>query len=128
MIKRLALFAFIFGMGVAKAQNVKNVSAVEFKKLMTEQNTVVIDLRTNDEINSKGFIKNMQQIDYLAKDADSKIEKLDRSKSYLLYCAGGGRSADAAEQMIKLGFKNVINLEKGFDDWKKQGLEVEKKQ
>jgi rhodanese-related sulfurtransferase len=29
--------------------------------------------------------------------------------------------------MQKLGFTHVVNLEKGFDDWKKKGFEVETK-
>jgi rhodanese-related sulfurtransferase len=44
-----------------------------------------------------------------------------------LYCAGGGRSADASEILISKGFKHVVNLEKGFADWKKQNFEIEKK-
>ena len=44
-----------------------------------------------------------------------------------MYCAGGGRSADAAEILVKKGFKNVVNLTGGFSAWKKANLEIELK-
>lgn len=84
----------------------------------------VIDLRTDDEIKSRGMIKGAKQINFLATDAEAQIGKLDKKKSYLLYCAGGGRSSDAAELMKTKGFKEIVNLEKGFDDWKKKGFET----
>ena len=55
------------------------------------------------------------------------IKKLDKKKRYLIYCASGGRSSDCAEFMQKEGFKEVINLEKGFTDWKNKGFDIEMK-
>lgn len=125
-MKKLFLFFFLLSAGYCGAQ-VKNVGAVEFKKLVDEKKYVLIDLRTTDEIQKKGMIKGAQQIDFLAKDSEAAIEKLDHNKPYLIYCAGGGRSGDCAELMQKQGFKTVINLEKGFSDWTAKGFEVEKK-
>ena len=104
----------------------KNVTAVEFKSLIEKQKGVVIDLRTVDEI-KKGKIKGATEIDFLGVDFNKEADKLDKSKTYYLYCAGGGRSADASEILISKGFKQVVNLEKGFADWKKQNFEIEKK-
>jgi len=106
---------------------VKNVDAATFKKYIEENKSMLIDLRTNDEINSKGMIMGARQIDFLAKDAEAQILKLDRKKTYLIYCAGGGRSGDCADLMQKSGFKQVINLEKGFADWKNKGFDIDKK-
>lgn len=103
---------------------IKNVDAQTFKKYIDEKKSVLIDLRTDEELTKKGMIKGAKQIDFFAKDAETQIAKLDRKKTYLIYCAGGGRSGDCAELMQKLGFIEVINLEKGFDDWKRKGLEV----
>lgn len=103
---------------------VKSVDASTFKKLVDEKKATLIDLRTTDEINRKGMIKGATQLDFLDKNAEASVAKLDRNKTYLIYCAGGGRSSDCAELMQKLGFKSVINLEKGFDDWKKKGFET----
>ncbi len=122
----ITLLAFFFSFSLF-SQKIKNVDAVEFKKLIDEKKYVLIDLRTNDEIKSKGMIKGATQIDFLDKNAETTIEKLDKNKSYLIYCAGGGRSADCAELMQKQGFKEVVNLEKGFSDWKNKGFEIETK-
>jgi rhodanese-related sulfurtransferase len=125
-MKKLFLFLFLFSAGYFFAQ-VKNVDALAFKKLIDEKKYVLIDLRTSEEIQKRGMIKGAQQIDFLAKDAEATIEKLDRNTPYLIYCAGGGRSDDCAALMQKQGFKTVINLEKGFSEWTAKGLEVEKK-
>ena len=106
---------------------VENVDAATFKKLIDEKKSYLIDLRTDDELKNKGFIKGATQIDYFKKESESIITKLDKKKTYLIYCAGGGRSGECAELMKKEGFTHVVNLEKGFDDWKKKGFEVESK-
>ncbi|WP_317899174.1 rhodanese-like domain-containing protein [Aurantibacillus circumpalustris] len=121
----LSLFCLSFTLGAQTI--VKNVDAVTFKKLIDEKQSILIDLRTSDEINSKGMIKGARQIDFFAKDAESQLLKLDKKKTYLVYCAGGGRSGECVDLMKKNGFKEVVNLEKGFDDWKRKGLEIEKK-
>lgn len=107
------------------SQKITNVNAEEFKKQIDSKKAILIDLRTTDKIKSKGKIPGEQQIDFLAKDSEKQIEKLDKSKTYLIYCAGGGRSGDCAELMQKSGFKNVVNLEKGFGDWKNKGYGTE---
>jgi rhodanese-related sulfurtransferase len=127
-MKKTLLLSLLFLTHFLSAQNsVKNVDAAAFKELITEKKSVLIDLRTADEINSKGMIKGALHIDYFGKNAEAEIGKLDKSKTYLIYCAGGGRSSECADLMTKLGFSSVVNLEKGFDDWKRKGFEIEKK-
>ncbi len=120
------LFLFISTLGFSQTK-IENVDATTFKKLIDEKKSVLIDLRTNDELKNKGFIKGAQQIDYFGKDAETIIKKLDKKKTYLIYCAGGGRSGECADLMKANGFSHVVNLEKGFDDWKKKGFEIEMK-
>ena len=127
MKKLITLFA-LFVSSVAFSQTkVENVDAATFKKLIDEKKSVLIDLRTNDELKNKGYIKGATQIDWFDKNSEDVISKLDKKKTYLVYCAGGGRSGDCADFMKAKGFKHVVNLEKGFDDWKKKGFEVELK-
>ena len=117
---------FISALAISQTK-VENVDATTFKKLIDEKKALLIDLRTDDELKNKGYIKGATQIDYFGKNAESVISKLDKSKTYLIYCAGGGRSGECADLMKKEGFSHVVNLEKGFDDWKKKGFEVETK-
>lgn len=109
----------------AQTTEVRNVSAGEFKKLMDSlKYEVVLDLRTGQEI-EKGKIRGAVVIDFYRNDFESALSRLDRSKPYLLYCAGGGRSAKAGNLMKRLGFKTIYNLESGYDDWVKSGMPVE---
>lgn len=112
---------------VANSNVVTNLPAERFSALVgSDKAGVLIDLRTPDEI-AKGYIKGATFIDYLSKDAEAQLDKLDKSKTYYVYCASGGRSGDAAAYMEKHGFKRVYNLEKGFSDWKKKGMPIEVK-
>ena len=43
----------------------------------------------------------------------------------ILFCAGGGRSALAAEAMRQMGFQSVAHLEPGFGGWQQAGEPVE---
>jgi len=112
---------------LAQKTTYKNESPVDFQKMMAKKKGVLIDLRTPDEI-KKGKIKGATEIDFLAVDFEREADKLDKKKTYYVYCAGGGRSADAAEILTKKGFKNVVNLTGGFSAWKKANLEIEQKQ
>ena len=107
---------------------VMNLSSERFKAVaFSDKNGIILDLRTTQEITDKGYLKGAVQLDFLAKDAEDKIGKLDKNKTYYIYCASGGRSGDAAEYMEKHGFKKVYNLEKGFSEWVMKGLPIEKK-
>lgn len=121
----IALSLIVFS--TLQSQTIQNVDAATFKKLIESKKGELIDLRTNEEIVAKGKIKGAIEIDFLAKDIETTIGKLDKNKTYLIYCAGGGRSGDCAEMMQKMNFKAVYNLEKGFSDWKNKGFEIEKK-
>ena len=80
MKKFLFFSVFVLLFGFIKSQNVlSHVDADTFQKLLDTKNYVLIDLRTADEINSKGLIDGAIQIDYLGKDSEKKIE-LEKQK------------------------------------------------
>ncbi|MCA0430860.1 MAG: rhodanese-like domain-containing protein [Bacteroidetes bacterium] len=124
-MKNLILITTLFLVNITFAQ--VNLNAESFKQKMTEKNTVVIDLRTPEEITKKGKIKGAFEINWFDKNSETIITKLDKTKNYLLYCAGGGRSGECLDLMQKNNFKSVAHLQNGFDEWVKKGFEVEKK-
>jgi len=133
MKKYIIIFIAIVSFGynafaqTTNSKVVANLSAERFKAIIAnDKNGMILDLRTTDEMN-KGYIKGAVQLDFLAKDAEKQIDKLDKNKTYYIYCAAGGRSADAAAYMEKSGFKRVYNFEKGFSEWEKKGFPIEKK-
>ncbi len=60
-------------------------------------------------------------------DPESKYYRggLDFGERYVVYCAGGGRSALAADLLQDLGYTNVAHLTVGFNGWKEAGGAVE---
>ena len=47
-----------------------------------------------------------------------EIEKLNKDKSYYVYCRTGVRSANSCQLMNELGFDKVYNLIGGIVEWK----------
>ncbi len=58
---------------------------------------------------------------------ESRIEPAlpDRERPVIVYCAGGARSAFAAQTLEELGYENVSSLVGGFTDWKRNGFPTE---
>ena len=46
-------------------------------------------------------------------------------KKFVFFCAGGWRSALAAQTAQRMGLKPVAHIEGGFSEWKKSGAPVE---
>jgi len=55
-----------------------------------------------------------------------KIQRLisDPETEIILYCKRGSRSALTAYTLIEMGYKNVLNLESGFEGWVSNGNSI----
>ena len=126
-ITRGAFIAILFlfaSYGSLQAQSAVDLHPKEFyAKIITLDNEVILDVRMPSEFKA-GHIENAVNIDWTSKTWKSSIENLDKQKPYLLYCAGGGRSSDAAEALREAGFTKVYNLKDGIDAWESAGLPV----
>ncbi len=109
----------------AAVPEVKRVNVEEGDKLRTRPNTVVLDVRSKAEF-EKGHLPGAVNIDINSTRFAEDIGGLDKSKTYLVNCALGMRSARACKRMSTLGFTNLVDLAPGFDGWKKSGKPVEK--
>ncbi len=86
-------------------------------QLKADTKAVIIDVRTDEEWN-EGFIPGAIQNDiYKGQGFIYRLEELDSSKNYYVYCKAGGRSAQACSIMNQMGFKNAYNLSGGFMNW-----------
>lgn len=95
----------------------KNAPIAELTKLKNEKKAVVIDVRTPAEW-QEGVIEGATLfIDFKGANFEQQIAKLDKSKTYIVYCRSGGRSAGASQVMVDNGFKNVINMQGGILSW-----------
>ncbi len=89
------------------------------KLIQARQNSadfVLLDVRTPEEFAS-GFISGAVNIDFKSPEFNGKLDELDKTKTYLVYCRSGGRSAKAMTMMKEKGFKRVYNLRGGIIEW-----------
>ena len=96
-----------------------------FEKLLKTEKMELLDVRTATEFNSS-HIPDTKWIDWFSPEFAHEVSKLDKDKIYLVYCAGGVRSARACRKMIDMGFKYTVDLASGFNGWKAAGKTIEK--
>lgn len=85
--------------------------------LQNDKNAVVLDVRTIDEF-ADGIIPNAVNIDiFKGQGFIYKVEELDKSNNFYVYCKAGSRSAQACNIMNQLGFHNTFNLVGGIMQW-----------
>ena len=86
-------------------------------QLEQDKNAIILDVRTQEECD-EGIIPNAITIDiYKGQGFIYKIEELDKSKNYYVYCKSGGRSEQACNLMNQMGFENTYNLIGGMRQW-----------
>lgn len=86
----------------------RGLSPHDFKTQRTDDD-VVIDVRTESEYTG-GHVAGSENIDLAAPDFRHRIDALDRSTTYYLYCRSGNRSGTAAQIMKSMGFSDVHNI------------------
>lgn len=84
---------------------------------------IILDVRTLGEF-SESHIEGSELLNYQSPDFKDEVQKLDKGKTYLVYCRSGIRSAASADIMIKSGFENIYNLVGGIMGWESCGLPV----
>ena len=80
----------------------------------------IIDVRTPEEF-AGGHLPGARLIDISASDFVSRIEVLDRSATYFVYCRSDNRSGQATALMADLGFDSIYELEGGTVAWLASG-------
>ena len=81
---------------------------------------VVLDVREPDEF-EQGALAGVVHIPrgHLEAQVESRIT--DKSAPVIVYCAGGVRSAFAADTLAALGYTDVVSMAGGFGRWKDEG-------
>ena len=95
----------------------KNLSADEFEDYLQKDSIQLVDVRTVAEY-TEGHIPGSLNINVLD-------ELLDKNHSVAVYCKSGRRSRNAARILTKKVF-HVVNLDKGFENWKELDKPIEK--
>ncbi|WP_417445110.1 rhodanese-like domain-containing protein [Joostella sp.] len=121
-MKKYIMLLFLVTAQLAFSQ-VKEMDITTFNMESSDE-LVLIDVRTPDEFKA-GHLKEAKNINVKDDAFIAEVKKVDKSKSVYLYCKAGGRSAVAAKILDSLGYKNIVNLDGGFDAWEKAGKPFE---
>lgn len=109
---------------------VPKVTPAEARALVGKDDVLVVDVRDAPEIAQTGKVAGAVHVSRgmleFRADPDSPYhdKAFDKSKTVLVYCASGGRSALAGKTLKDLGYGKVFNLG-GFKDWAESGGAVD---
>lgn len=111
---------------VAEAKkNVTEISPEDAAAKMQNKEAVIIDVRDKDEYD-EGHIPNALNLSRGTIELDIEEKVPDPNAMIITHCGGGGRSALAAESLLKMGYKNVRSMAGGLKAWKAARLPTTK--
>jgi rhodanese-related sulfurtransferase len=114
----------------AKAR-IEELSVDELQAEIAAGGVTVVDIRDVRERWERGSIPGAKSMPrgmlefWFAPDSTYYRDGLDFDHRYVLYCAGGQRSALAAAVLGDLGYTDVAHLAVGFNGWSEAGGAVE---
>ena len=110
---------------------IEAVSPQAAAKLLGDESVALVDLRDPRELQREGRIVGAHHcprgmLEFWI-DPDSPYHKpqFAEDKKFVFFCAGGWRSALAAQTAARMGLKPVAHIKGGFSEWKKSGAPVE---
>lgn len=107
---------------------IKNITTDELTALLAKHpNLVILDVRTQREVNIVGGMIGAPGTVILPRGwLEFRIETVapDKSQPIVVYCGTNQRSPLAAETLMKMGYKNVMNYPGGYPAWKKAGHKI----
>jgi rhodanese-related sulfurtransferase len=109
---------------------VPRIQATDLRRLCTEGNVLIVDVRDAPELTAGGKVKGAVNVSRgmleFRADPESQYHNpvFQKDKTVILYCASGGRSALAGKVLQELGYKSVYNAG-AFKDLAEAGMETE---
>ena len=130
ILLNLILFGFILPTCSAQQDGAITALSAQEASTLIEQHRgdsdfTILDIRTPEEYR-RGHIKDAISIDYYSKSFADEIGRLDKKKSYLVYCRSGNRSARLMNLFNKLKFQKIYHLSSGINAWNSEGLPLVK--
>lgn len=87
----------------------------------------IIDVRRPEEFNNElGHIRSAQLVT-LGPDLTKFLEAQDRNEEIAFICRSGGRSGQATDESIRMGFRRTVNMSGGMLSWNEKKLPKEGK-
>jgi rhodanese-related sulfurtransferase len=85
----------------------------------------LVDVREDDEWRA-GHARGAEHMGRGVLERDIVAKVPDKDEELILYCGGGFRSALAADNLQKMGYRRVYSLAGGWREWTRRGLPVDK--
>jgi len=112
-----------------ETQIIENITPPEAFALIQDNHNnpdfVILDVRTPEEF-ADGHIENAINLDYYSETFQDELDKLDKKKTYLIYCRSGKRSSNALNIAGELEFREAYNMLGGILEWQAEGLPLTK--
>jgi rhodanese-related sulfurtransferase len=125
MLKQISIISILGAVlltGCASgSESAMNLDSVAFEAKTQESGVIILDVRTKAEFD-EGHIANAININVESDTFLDEIAKLDKSKTYAVYCRSGRRSADAVAKMSNEQFISLAHLNGGVINWANAGL------
>lgn len=104
----------------------RNVNAEQADKLIKEMpELLILDVRTPEEY-AAGHLNKALNINYYGQYFKRDVTRLEKQKTYLIYCASGNRSSKSLEILTQAGITNFYHLDGGIKAWQKASLPLVK--
>ncbi|WP_373538359.1 rhodanese-like domain-containing protein [Chamaesiphon sp.] len=97
------------------------IAAQLIQQQSNKRSLVILDVRTPQEY-ANGHLDRAVNVDFYRPEFRQAIDRLERQKTYLIYCHSGVRSSRSIHLMRAMGFKQVYNLEGGIRRWQQAGF------
>jgi len=105
-------------------ENIPQLTVMELHERQSARSKMqILDVRAPEEW-EKGHVPHAEH--YFVADMRNRIDGLDKSRPYAVYCASGYRASIAASLMKARGFEDVSNVPGSWDAWINAKLPVEK--
>lgn len=110
---------------------VPRVTPAQAKEMIAKGDALVVDVRDAAEVASSGKVAGAVHVsrgmlEFRADPESPAHDKaFDKTKTVIVYCASGGRSALSGKVLKDFGYANVFNLG-AFKDWVDSGGPVDK--
>lgn len=105
----------MFNLFSSRPKAYEDLNGSEFKEKSILTRGVLVDVRTASEVR-EGTIKGAKHIDFMSPNFKNEFSRLDKGKTYFLFCRSGSRSGQACNMLSKEGYQ-VYNLKRGIADW-----------
>ena len=99
---------------------IREVDTAEADRMRSDDGSIVLDVREADEF-EQGAVPGSVFIPRGTLESSIENRITDKDASILVLCAGGVRSAFAAESLQQLGYRDVVSVAGGFNKWKDEG-------